>query len=207
MLCDSDNTAADRLTTLVGGYHATDTWLQANQIKNLSFGTDIRTWLMQHMIKTFRYTGTQQALLQEKKTPVLLKCAASFLALFPQPATIDFSDETTNLATPHAMTSFIKDCYEGKAPGMQQNEYRELLFQLMRKCRTGLNRIPKYLPSCTIAHKTGSGFMGICNDAGIIESKDKDPIALTIFVKDSVLPMPELEETIARTARDIYHEL
>ena len=85
-------------------------------------------------------------------------------------------------------------------------EHRDLLLSLMKRCETGKDRMPKYLPDATVYHKTGSGAMSICNDIGIIEEDSKTTIA-SILIKNSTQPMPQLEETIAQIALQVHHSL
>ena len=78
----------------------------------------------------------------------------------------------------------------------------------MKACKMGPNRIPKHFPpDAVVMHKTGSGIVGICNDVGIIESPDKAPIAMSIFIKDSIKPMSELEGKIAQIAKVVHDAL
>ncbi len=207
ILCESDNTATHRLMTICGGHADVDAWLEKNNIKDIHFRTTEPEWLESHIFKTLQYKATQDAVLNSPQASFVLKETARALADKPQPTTINFSNETTNIATPKALTDFLIRCYQGTAPGLSTQSHRDLLLALMNKYELGKNCIPKYMTSAIVRHKAGSGIVGICNDAGIIEIPDKNPIAITIFIKDSVQPIPELEEVIAKITQIICEKL
>lgn len=208
MIMHSDNTAADVLMKLGGGHEAVDAWIKDNKIDNIYFGIDIRSWLKSQVAKTLFYQEAQQTIITNKQAPLFLKGIAYLASWFPQPNSIDFSDEGTNIATPRAMNQFLAHCYQGTGPGLSNEKHKKLLLGLMSACQTGSDRIPKYMPqNSVVMHKTGSGIVGICNDVGIVESPDKAPIVMTIFVKDSIKPMRELEEVIAGVAKVVHDSL
>ncbi len=192
MMIHSDNTAADLLMRETGGYEVIDNYLQENSIQNIRFGTDIKKWLKAHVIKTALFHETQESVLQSKQAPWYLKCIARIIPLLQsEPTQISFNDETTNIATPRALTMFLKNVYEAKTTRSETNADLDLL-SLMKRCETGKNRIPKWLPdNATVYHKTGSGAMGICNDIGIIEEASKVTF-VSILIKNSTKPMHTL---------------
>lgn len=200
----SDNTAADGLMKRLGGHEAVDEWLQKNNIKDIHFKTTLKEWLGHQAIKTLRFKEAQQQV-QASQAPWYYKGLSWLASSLPEPNKIDFSDETTNIATPRAYTQFLARVYDGTAPGLENPEHRKLLLDFMTECKTGSNRIQKYLPpELTFRNKTGTGIVGICNDGGILEDPAGDPWILTINVKDSVLRREQLEEVIALTAEALY---
>jgi beta-lactamase class A len=204
MMSDSDNTAADKLMALGGGHEAIDIWLRRNNVNDIRFETDLRTWLKKQAIKTLRYKEAQQAIAQSKQAPYIFKALSMIASILPEPKTIDFSDEITNIAKPEAFNSFLCKVYQGTAPGLQNKKHYELLLNFMSQCKTGQNRIPKELVNTTVFHKTGSGMVGICNDAGIVKT-DHKAVVITVFIKDSVNPLPQLEGAIANIALATYN--
>lgn len=208
MMRDSDNTATQYLMDLCGGHGTFDTWLQEQGIHNIIFKTDIKTWLQRQAFKTIWYQEAQETILQSPDAPRYIKWLAYLCSFFPEPTAITFSDESTNIATPKALNMFLKECFDKDSRLIPNSEHQNILKTWMQECNTGKDRIKKYLPDCSVYHKTGTGVMGVCNNAGVIESNDKDTtIAMTIFIKDSMSRIPSLEENIANIARALYMEL
>lgn len=207
MITESDSTAAHCLMTLAGGHRVIDAWLETNGIKNIIFKTDLKSWLTQHALKVMRYAQGRAVILASDHVPLSVQAACKAASWLPEPKTIDFSDETTNIATPEHMVMFLQKLLDKKNQDLITHDHRKLLLGFMKSCKTGTQRVPKYLDkSCTVMHKTGSGIMGFATDAGIIKS-DSDRIIFALFVKNSKQPMKELDELLAQLGKHIYEEL
>ena len=115
------------------------------------------------------------------------------------------NNETTNIATPRALTLILSDIYNACNNFFEPHSNIQWILSLMKRCETGKDRMPKYLPNATVYH-TGSGATDICNDIGIIKEDSKTTIA-SILIKNSTQPMPQLEERIARIALQVHHSL
>jgi beta-lactamase class A len=77
------------------------------------------------------------------------------------------------------------------------------LLDIMRRCRTGPNRIKGLLPKdVEVAHKSGSG-MGSTNDVGLVPLPN-GTLAIAILMRDSTKPSSEQSVAIARVTKLIY---
>jgi len=86
-----------------------------------------------------------------------------------------------NYSTPEDMVKILDSLY---TKTYLTKESCEDIISIMKRCQTGLARIPKYLPiDVKVAHKTGtiSGPINAINDSGIIFTRDRDYI-LSVFV-------------------------
>lgn len=84
------------------------------------------------------------------------------------------------------------------------------VWQMMAKCETGSNRIPRYLgDDVVVVHKTGTGPVVdgkiiAVNDVACILLPDGQCFFLTVFMRDARIvrcPMEKCEETIAQIAK------
>jgi len=138
----------------------------------------------------------------------------------PKELTIDFWDETKkkiskpserhkrtldNISTPLEMMKLLEKIYKGEAAS---RESCDEIMALMKRCKTGQNRISKHLPDdIELAHKTGT-ISGVVNDVGIVFPKNKAPYIICVFTKDiegeSEIYVPIGEETIAKASKIVY---
>ena len=116
-----------------------------------------------------------------------------------------------NWTTPKAASATLAKFYENKIVSSKSHDF---IWEIMKKTRTGANRLKGQLPKGTIvAHKTGSsginseGITAAVNDIGIIFLPNGKHFFISVFVTSS----KENEETnekiiadIAKTTWDYY---
>ena len=114
--------------------------------------------------------------------------------------------EEGNVTTPLDIMVLLEKIYKGEAAS---RESCDEIMDLMKRCKTGQNRISKHLPTkdIEIAHKTGT-INGIVNDVGIVFPKNKEPYIICVFTKDiegeSEIYVPIGEEAIAKVSKTVY---
>lgn len=85
----------------------------------------------------------------------------------------------------------------------------------MRGCRTGENRLAKYLRGRVLVfgHKTGTGFVDAqgrqtgVNDVAFVVPYDGEPLGIAVYVTDAAMSLAEAEEIIAQVARLVVENL
>ena len=117
----------------------------------------------------------------------------------------------TNWTRPSAMLRLLEGVYKGSSLSASSNAF---LLKLLTETSTGPKRIKGLLPAGTVvAHKTGSsgtnakGITAATNDVGIITLPDGRPVALVVFVSDSLETPDDNERIIAEIARMVYDGL
>lgn len=113
-----------------------------------------------------------------------------------------FAGDPRDTATPRAMTRLLAGLWHRELLGAESSD---LLLDVMRRCRTGENRLKGMLPPETVvAHKTGT-IGGTTNDVGILELPDgRGHVVVAAFVRESEEDVEEREEAIAQAARAVY---
>lgn len=118
----------------------------------------------------------------------------------------DISRCDGNWSTPMSAALLLGKFFDNS----EKDEYSRYVWDLMSQCKTGENRIPKYISDRTscIAHKTGTGgplpgggVMGVC-DVASIKLKDGRHIDLAVFIKDASCDFAACEELIAKIAQE-----
>jgi beta-lactamase class A len=112
-----------------------------------------------------------------------------------------FLEDKRDVASPRAMVELLGLILSNKAASP---ESCRAMLQILRQQQFN-SRIPHHLPSVAVAHKTGTiGYT--VNDAGIIFTDRKEPIALAVFTLRDDLRMPVgiSEDAIAEMARAVY---
>lgn len=113
-----------------------------------------------------------------------------------------------NWSTPLAAAELLGEFYRNR----DMDEYSRFLWETMAGCRTGENRIPKYIADSTalIVHKTGTGaplqgggVMAI-NDIACIVLPDGSHFELAVFIKDATCEASACEELIAEIAETCF---
>lgn len=124
---------------------------------------------------------------------------SSILEFFADEQLLESDRDTT---TPEAMANFLLTLQRGEIISAQSFEF---LFDCMKKCRTGVNRIKAGLPdSLVVGQKTGT-MTGIVNDVGIITLPGSQVVlVIAIFIKNARSSIQECEQTIAQITRRIY---
>lgn len=113
-----------------------------------------------------------------------------------------FAGDPRDTATPRAMARLLAELWHGELLG---GDASDLLLDVMRRCRTGENRLKGMLPPETVvAHKTGT-IGGTTNDVGILELPDgRGHVVVAALVRESEEDVEEREEAIAQAARAVY---
>lgn len=100
-------------------------------------------------------------------------------------------------ATPMAMAQFLRRL--DREPILSASS-KAILFDMMRRCATGKNRMKSLLPiGANVAHKTGT-LNGYASDVGYMSLPDGRRVALAIFTRGG----NNRPRTIAEAARTLY---
>lgn len=113
-----------------------------------------------------------------------------------------FASDPRDTATPNAMVALLERIWRGDAVDRQASD---AMLALLKRCRTGENRLRGLLPADTdLAHKTGT-IGGVVNDVGIIYlPHGAGHIAVAVMSKRTRAPADVVERTIAHVARYAY---
>lgn len=113
-----------------------------------------------------------------------------------------------NWSTPKAMAALLVKFYSSD---MLSEASRTTLYNMMAATKTGSKRIRGLLPSGTVvANRTGTGSttsdrrISAVNDVGIIELPGGEHMAIVVFATNTREAIPEVEEVIARIAKEAY---
>ncbi len=193
MLTQSDNTATDVLTTLVGGPETVTAWVRGQGIEGLRVDRDTAGLLRDFFsLPPGPFPTAFKAGL--KADPEL-----EAKSLLPNAA---FDDDPRDTSTPNAMVELLDRIFSGKA---LKPTSTKLLIAAMERNRTGNARIKARLPKGTlVAEKTGT-IGGAVNDVGVITLPgNAGKIVLAVFVKKSAVSTDVRAEVIADIARSVY---
>jgi len=150
--------------------HATDLFLN-----NLGGPRTIQAWLTQNQMLGVRVDRTIARLLSDRRN----------------------LRDVRDSSTPRAMVDLLKRLDSGQ---LLKPSSRSYLFDLMRRCRTGKDRIRGLLPTGTqVEHKTGT-LSGLSTDVGFITLPDGRRIAVAFFARGGT----NRPNIIAQAARAIY---
>ncbi len=105
-------------------------------------------------------------------------------------------------ATPNAMVALVEAIWRGQAVDRAASD---AMLDLLKRCRTGENRLRGLLPASTdVAHKTGT-LGGVVNDVGILYLPDgAGHVAIAVMSKRTRAPIENVERAIAHVARYAY---
>jgi beta-lactamase class A len=107
--------------------------------------------------------------------------------------------EETNVYFGHSTAREMGRLFELMAEGkLVSKPASELMIALLKKQQVN-NRIPRYLPDTSVAHKTGDGAPWVANDAGILWVRGQ-PIVLVVFTGRHRGTTAAQYEAIARVA-------
>lgn len=191
-LRESDNSATDKLFELAGGGPAVTARLRTLGVT----GIDVSR-------PTVDLIADWAGVRERPRTP------AEWDAIFEampneqsRAAAALFERDARDTATPRGMLALLERIYRKSALSAESSE---LLLDIMRRCRTGENRLKGLLPPATkVAHKTGT-IGRASNDVGIIALPDGGGhVAVAVFVKESEKEIPARERVIAQIARALY---
>jgi beta-lactamase class A len=113
-----------------------------------------------------------------------------------------FARDPRDTATPRGFVTLLQKIWRGE---VVDGDASQAILSLMKRCRTGENRIRGLLPSDTdLAHKTGT-IGGVVNDVGIIYLPDgAGHIAIALLSKRTKASTEQVEKTLAQIARYTY---
>ncbi len=196
MLLISDNSATDVCVRLAGGGAAVTARMRTLGIEGINVNRTTREliadWLgIQNLPPQSEHTQAGYQVLARAVTPEQAK-----------EANTRFNADPRDTSTPEAMARLLeriwkKDCLKPESAA--------LLYDIMRRCRTGDTRLKGLLPrGSEVAHKTGS-IGGTANDIGIMTLPDNaGHVAIAVFVKAATKDVAERERAIAEVARAVH---
>jgi beta-lactamase class A len=189
----SDNSATDVCLRLAGGPEAVTARMRKLGIN----GINVNRSTLRLISDWVGITGLPP---ESQWSPTLFATLAS--AVKPEEskaAAVKFESDPQDTAMPDDMVSLLERIHRKE---LLKRDSAELLLDIMRRCRTGENRLKGLLPAGTdVAHKTGT-IGGTANDVGIITLPDNaGHVAIAVFVKSSDKDVPMRERVIAEIAR------
>lgn len=194
-LTQSDNTANDRLLTLVGGPSAVRRMIQAKRLGEIRFGPGERqlqagtaglTWQPAYAI------GNAFQIARSRLSPDARKAALDRYVADPPDG-----------AAPLAIADALARLARGEI--LSETSTR-ILLDTMASSVTGRARLRAALPAgWKIAHKTGTGQdLGVrnagFNDVGLLTAPDGRRYALAVMIGDSIRPIRERQMLIQAVA-------
>jgi beta-lactamase class A len=193
MLTHSDNTATDVLMRLVGGARAVDAWLKNQGIDGQRVDRDTAG-----LLRDF-FALPLGPVFKSMTDPTRVGARIAERETRPNP---EFDEDVRDTSTPTAMVNLIKQIFSRSS---LSDRNTRLLLDIMRRCRTGRDRMKGRLPAdVLVAHKTGT-IGGTTNDVGLITlPAGRGDVALAIFIKKSDCDVVARERAIADISRAIY---
>lgn len=196
MLLISDNSATDVCLRLAGGAEAVTGRMRALGIN----GIDVNRSTLRLISD---WAGLKNLPPENEWRPELLRKLDDEVTKEEAAAAHRrFDLDPRDTATPEAMATLLARLSRRE---ILKRESAELLYDIMRRCRTGEARLKGLLPKGTeVAHKTGS-IGGTTNDVGIITLPDNTGrVAIAVFIKASTKAVAERERVIAEVTRAIH---
>ncbi|MCU0648431.1 MAG: class A beta-lactamase-related serine hydrolase, partial [Gemmatimonadaceae bacterium] len=197
MLLISDNSATDVLLRIAGGGDAVKRRLAQLALSGISVDRPTVTLIADAIGVSGLPPLDQLTIDQFGQRAQLVPDSAQ------RAAARAFYADPRDTATPDGMTTLLTALWQGKTLSATNTA---LLLDIMRRCRTGDQRLKGLLPPETeVRHKTGTLSIGVADDVGIITLPDNaGHLAISVFVKESEKPTAEQEKAIAHTARALY---
>lgn len=191
MLAVSDNTATDMLIADLGGTARVQQWLDSNRVAGIRIDRDIARLVLDNL---------GLPMLPGKTAAQTLWASDPLGEVERAAAVTKFDADPRDTATPLGFARFLARLDKGE---ILKPASRTLLFDVMARCRTGLDRIPGALPKGTATlHKTGT-LAGISNDVGIVTLPDKRRFAVAVFTR-GIAEGPARAKVIADATRAAY---
>jgi beta-lactamase class A len=196
MLLISDNSATDVCLRLAGGGDAVNARMRELGIDGISVNRStaqlIADWI-----------GVTSLPSEETWNPAMF--STLFAAVKPEDqsaAAKRFDADPRDTSTPDGMAALLARIFR---KDLLKPETGDLLLDIMRRCRTGDQRLKGILPALTeVAHKTGT-IGGTTNDVGVMTLPDgAGHVAIAVFVKSSTNAVPARERVIAEIARAVH---
>lgn len=196
MLLISDNSATDILLREAGGGEAVTARMRSLGVDGINVNRScarlIADWI-----------GATNLPPEETWSPEMFKLVFSTVKAEEQKAAAKkFEQDPRDTSTPDGMAALLERIYR---KDLLKPESAELLFDIMRRCKTGQARLRGILPEGTeVAHKTGT-IGGTTNDVGVLTLPDgAGHVAIAVFVKSSEKDVPARERVIAEIARAVH---
>ena len=197
MLTRSDNTATDVLLADLGGPGTVEKWLELNHVTGLRVDRTIAQLLIARRGVRVA-SGSTEAEALRRWEPVTPGSVSENDDERVTGSMLTFDQDPRDTATPDGFAIFLKRLYRGE---LIKPASRDFLFDVMRRCITGSNRIKGLLPAgTTVEHKTGT-FATITDDVGYVTLPDGRRIIVTVFTRGGNGPRASI---IARASRAIY---
>jgi len=197
MLIFSENSATDKVLSLVGGGTAVTSRLRSFGIEGIRVDRPTADIIAQPfgVPDIWGPDGKFRKEAWEKGIAAISKARQDSAAWY-------YAHDPQDHGSPAAMLTILTRLWKGE---LISPAHRDYMLDIMYRCETGKARIKGMLPPGTrVAHKTGT-FPGTANDVGIIDLPDGTHLAIAIYVKDSKkVEGPDLDTAIAQTARAIY---
>ena len=194
MLVVSDNSATDMLIADLGGVGAVQRWIDRNRISGIRIDRTIARLVLDNL---------GLSMLPGKTAAQTLWASDPLGVAERAVAVAKFDIDPRDSATPLAMARFLARLDKGE---LLSAASRILLFEIMARCRTGLDRIPGALPPGTpTLHKTGT-LAGISNDVGIVTLPDQRRFAIAVFTR-GIADGPARARIIADASRAAFDSL
>lgn len=195
----SDNTAADVLMKAIGGPGAVTGWLAQERVEGLRVDRYEREFQPQLAgLESFRIAWKGEAAFTRALNTVPMgrrQAAASAYLRDPR-----------DTATPRDMVLFLSKLQAGE---LLSPASTALLLEIMRKTKTGPNRLNAgFPPGSILAHKTGTartdlGVNPAVNDVGLVTLPDGRRYAVAVFLMGSTLDEPGRDAVIAEVAKAV----
>ncbi len=124
----------------------------------------------------------------------------------------DPASAVENCATPLASARLALDMV---TLPLVDERFQAWVTEQMRGCRTGENRLAKYLQGRVLmfGHKTGTGFVDAqgqqtgVNDVAFVVPYGGSPLGIAVYVTDAAMSLADAEEIIAQVARLVVENL
>ncbi len=196
MMMISDNSATDILLTRLGAGHV------ASRMRALGLNGMRVDRTTQELILDYGGQDTERLkgmLLQELR-PLIRRPPEDEAQRLARDTRL--ANDPRDQASPRDMTRLFELLWRGEV--VDKAASAEML-EIMKRCRTGANRIKGLLPRGTeVAHKTGS-LGGTIDDVGIIYlPHGAGHVAISVLSKRTMADGPDVERAIAEIARYAY---
>jgi beta-lactamase class A len=197
-LTQSDNTANDRLLTLVGGPRAVNAFIERKRLGDIRFGPGER--LLQ--AKTAGLTWDQSMSIGNNFSIQRAKLDPAVRARAMQA----YIDNPPDGAAPLAIADALSRLARGE---LLSETSTRLMISTLESSRTGRARLKAGIaPGWTLAHKTGTGQelgrrnAGF-NDVGLLTAPDGRRYAVAVMIGDTTRPMRERQQLIQAVAASV----
>lgn len=195
MMTESDNTATDLVLRTIGG-----PTVVASMLKELALpGIDVSRTELQIDADFNGVTVPADGRIRIERFEALRRAVPAARRV---EARARFDADRRDTATPEGMVGLLTRLSKGE---LLSPASRGVLFDLLRRNKTGDRRIRALLPAGTVVlDKTGT-MDGVCNDVGLIVLPDGNHLALAIYSEGSAKELEARERTVAEAAR-LTHE-